>query len=218
MTSKSVIFDLDGTLIDSQESILRTIKIALYESGLEATIPMTKELVGPPLVDTLSKITAIKDKRILTLVADKFKQYYDDEGYKSSIAYPGIHSLLKILYSQGYTLYVATNKRMIPTLKIIDRLDWANLFAAVYGVDLNAKEPFKNKGEMISLLLADQLIDAGSAIYIGDRVEDYEAAKSNSLACILVDWGYGEIRSKIQGEQYSVGDTTELLSALQRVL
>ena len=45
---RSVIFDLDGTLIDSQESILNAIRIALNESGLEAKIPVTKELIGPP--------------------------------------------------------------------------------------------------------------------------------------------------------------------------
>lgn len=223
MPSKSVIFDLDGTLIDSQESILNALKIALNESGLKAVIPISRELVGPPLMDTLSQITAINDKPVLNLAASEFKRYYDNEGYKQSTAYPGIHHLLHSLYSKDFALYVATNKRLIPTKKIIDHLSWSNIFSAIYSIDLNVNQPFKNKAEMISALVDGWSIDKKSAIYVGDRVEDYEAAKLNGLPCILVNWGYGEIRSNSKRDNYKeehccVGDSNELLSTLQRLL
>ena len=215
---RSVIFDLDGTLIDSQESILNAIRIALNESGLEAKIPVTKELIGPPLIDTLSKITAVKDQFILNAVAHKFKLHYDAVGYRGSVAYPGIHNLLESLHSQNYVLYVATNKRLIPTKKIVDHLSWGSLFSTIYSIDLNAEKPFKSKAEMIAALLGDESIDLKSAVYVGDRVEDYEAAKFNGLPCILVDWGYGEISSKSNDDRLSVGSPIKLLNTLQRLL
>jgi phosphoglycolate phosphatase len=218
MSSKSVIFDLDGTLIDSQESILNALRITLNKCGLRAAVPISSELVGPPLMDTLSRITAIKDAFILNMVSNEFKRYYDNEGYKQSTAYPGITYLLKSLHSQDFALYVATNKRLIPTQKIIDQLSWRDLFSEIYCIDLHVNNPFKNKAEMISALLDERLIDKKSVIYVGDRVEDYEAAKLNGLPCILVNWGYGEIRSKSNEEHYCVDNSIELLTTLQRLL
>lgn len=216
--SRSVIFDLDGTLIDSQESILNAIESALNECGLEAKIPVTRELIGPPLIDTLAKIIAIKDPMILNVVANKFKLHYDAVSYRDGVAYPGIDNLLKGLYSQGYLLYVATNKRLRPTKKIIKHLSWDVLFTAIYSIDSNSERPFRNKDEMISALLANELIDVNSAIYIGDRIEDYEAAKNNGLRCILVDWGYGEKLSKYNDDQITACNPVELLNTIQRVL
>ena len=218
MPSRSIIFDLDGTLIDSQESILNAIKIALNESGLEARFPVTKELIGPPLIETLSKITAVKDPLELNAVINKFKQHYDGTGYRDILAYSGIQNLLESLKNHGYALYIATNKRLIPTKKIVDCLTWSSLFSAVYSIDLNAEKPFKNKGEMISALLCNELINPRSAIYIGDRGEDYEAAKENGLPCILVGWGYGAKMPKYSDGLFFASNPIELLNTIERIL
>ena len=142
----------------------------------------------------------------------------DAVGYRGSVAYPGIHNLLESLHSQNYVLYVATNKRLIPTKKIVDHLSWGSLFSTIYSIDSNAEKPFKSKAEMIAALLGDESIDLKSAVYVGDRVEDYEAAKFNGLPCILVDWGYGEISSKSNDDRLSVGSPIKLLNTLQRLL
>jgi phosphoglycolate phosphatase len=216
--SRSIIFDLDGTLIDSQESILNAIRAALNELGVEAKIPVTKELIGPPLMDTLLKITEVKDELVLNALVNKFKLHYDSTGYRNSVAYPGIHHLLERLRNQDFVLYLATNKRLIPTKKIVDYLSWSSLFSAIYSIDLNAEKPFKSKSEMISALLCNELIDPNSAIYIGDRDEDYGAAKQNCLPCILVDWGYGVKIPTHNDDQFFVSDPIELLNAIQRAL
>lgn len=215
--SKSIIFDLDGTLIDSQDSIISSIKLALERSGLEAKIPITRDLIGPPLSDTLLKITNVRDSSSLEVLIDEFKLHYDSEGYKDCQVYPGVDDLLKNLHTQGCTLYIATNKRLMPTKKIVDYLSWGSIFSDVYSIDLNAGRPFKNKGEMISALLDDKCIDINSAIYVGDRVEDYEAAKANRLPCVLVAWGYGNPDLMLDDNLYVVSNPDGLLNALQEI-
>lgn len=213
--SKSVIFDLDGTLVDSQESILSAISAALHESGIETKIPVTSELIGPPLIETISKITGVNDLSMLNMVANKFKQHYDSLGYRDSVAYSGIKPLLESLRNLDYSLYIATNKRLIPTIKILDYLSLDYFFSAIYSIDLNAEKPFKNKAEMISKLLSNELIDPKLAIYIGDRDEDYVAAKENGLQCILVEWGYG---AKPKDSKRFIRTPIELLNAIRREL
>jgi phosphoglycolate phosphatase len=201
-----------------KNAILNAIKIALNEVGVIARIPLTEDLIGPPLIDTLSRIIEKKDPIVLDAVANKFKLHYDTIGYAASIVYPGIDPLLAELHERGYALYVATNKRLIPTTNIIEYLDWKSFFSAIYSIDLNFERPFKGKSEMLSALLSKECIDPQSAIYIGDRIEDYEAATLNGLRCILVDWGYGRVGSKRNNVQLSVNDPIKLLNILLGIL
>lgn len=219
MSSKSVIFDLDGTLVDSQDSILNGIRSALDEFGLKAKIPLSRMLVGPPLVETLERITDIKNQEKINKVAHAFKLYYDSVGYIDSSPYPGIQYLLESLVQHNYVLYLATNKRQIPTDKILDHHSWRHFFSAIYCIDLNIAMPFKNKTEMISALLIDQQINPEMTVYVGDKLEDYEAAKLNGLSCALVGWGYGEnLSSNGVKSWHNADNPVELQSIIQRLL
>lgn len=217
-STKSVIFDLDGTLIDSQKSILEAIAATLSELGLEAKIPLTQDLIGPPLIVTISKIIGINDRLIIDEVVTKFKLYYDTKNCSYAVVYPGIQKLLYDLYQEGYGLYIATNKRLIPTIKIVDHLAWRALFIDIYCIDLNLTKPFKNKSEMISVLLKNESVNHKSAIYIGDRLEDFEAAKDNNLPCILVNWGYESKGLKLKDSINRVNNSIELLNTIQKML
>lgn len=186
----TVIFDLDGTLIDSQASILMSIEAALEAIGLESVVPLSEELIGPPLLETLSVICGANDPVKISSVAAKFKEIYDAKGYKNSQPYDGVDELLGWLKAEGYGVCLVTNKRKVPTEKILEYFDWRQFFLHVYTID-SAGLPFKNKTEAIATLLQDSGIDPAHAVYIGDRHEDYEAANNNDMSCLLVRWGYG---------------------------
>lgn len=191
---KNVIFDLDGTLIDSAPAILGCMNQALKEYEIYPAKKLGVDLIGPPLDLTLEKILGPKNINLVPRVIESFKKIYDNEGFKISDPYVGIEKLLQSLKRANINLYIATNKRIEPTTKIIEYLGWSNYFSGVYGINTpNATGvKFANKSEMIRHLLSDFQIEVSRSIYVGDRIEDQIAAKSNNLESVTVNWGYGD--------------------------
>jgi phosphoglycolate phosphatase len=201
----TVIFDLDGTLIESAPSILIGLDSAIRKSGLLPVLPLEPCLIGPPLKDTLRKLVGDQSGADLDMLVSDFKAYYDTEGFKKSIIYPGIQELLNQLIQSNIALYLATNKRLKPTLEIVDYFGWTSLFDGVYAIDKYEDAPFSNKASMIDALINMESIEREGCIYIGDRIEDHEASSVNGIEAILVKWGYGnfENSSTIRGVNFA---------------
>lgn len=187
--SKNIIFDLDGTLIDSADAIIESFKKAFYYCGCEPKIPYSKSLIGPPLMEILSYLSGATDKTTLNALADAFKSYYDEYGYSRTKAFDQIPIVLESLHQLGRSLFIATNKRIIPTNKIVDHLNWSHYFTAVLALD-SYKPMLSSKAELLNRLTVDYQIQAVDTIYIGDRIEDAEAASVNGLNFMMVEWGY----------------------------
>jgi phosphoglycolate phosphatase len=193
-----VIFDLDGTLVDSAPSILKCFQELLLRNNFKSNIPLNNEIIGPPLVETIKKITQIDDDNLLTILAKEFQGIYDDGGYSSLTPFEGINILIHDLYHSGLRLHIATNKRLKPTLLIIEYMKWNSFFSSIYASDSQHKK-YKNKDEMIKFLLAENNISYKDAIYIGDTYQDANAAFNNHLRFIFANWGYGKIDIKFNG-------------------
>jgi len=186
-----LIFDLDGTLIDSAPSILASLAKVLDEAGVTPCVPMDSNLIGPPLQETLSKLTGTQNPEILRSYVEAFKRYYDEGGYKETLPYSGIVEMLSKLRARGFPMHLATNKRLAPTLLIIDFLGWNDFFSSIYALD-RYQPRLSDKGELLQRLLMEQRIRADEALYIGDKSEDGIAAERNALAFLGVKWGYGD--------------------------
>lgn len=187
-----ILFDLDGTLIDSAPAILASFRDAFAQSGITPVRRIDESIIGPPLTETLQLLAGSQDAALIAKLADAFKASYDSEGYKATAAYAGVGTLLAELAAAGRSLSIATNKRIHPTRLILDYLGWSEYFAHVYALDLFPNR-LPHKAAMIGRLLADQAIPQADAIYIGDRSEDGESADANGLPFIAVTWGYGSL-------------------------
>ena len=187
---QAVAFDFDGTLVDSAPSILLSMKLALEKNRIDPVVPMTADIIGPPLKQTLSLISGSQDEDLLAQLVQDFKQCYDQGGYRDTAPYPGISVLLARLAEQGCQLYLATNKRAIPTRLILNHLGWSGFFAATYCLD--EWPQCRDKGEMLAQLLDQHHLDGRNIPYVGDTDGDASAAKKNRMPYIHVDWGYGD--------------------------
>jgi phosphoglycolate phosphatase len=190
MRPSHIVFDLDGTLIDSAGAILASYRAAFAACGVMPVQSIEADIVGPPLWETLCQLAGGGDTALISQLADAFRRSYDTGGLLETRAYPGVDDLLRALRGADMGLLIATNKRLRPTRRIVEHLGWGGLFDSVYALDFFVP-PLPNKSAMLGQLLIEQEMDAQRAIYVGDRAEDGEAAEANGLPFIAATWGYG---------------------------
>jgi phosphoglycolate phosphatase len=188
---QAIIFDLDGTLIDSRAAILDAFGKALAEKGIVPRIALAAVRIGPPLAETLRELSGSDDEALLDALAAHFKAHYDSSGYRASEVFADIPELLEALATSGARCFLATNKRLAPTRLILQYLQWEPYFAEVYALDRETPR-LPDKSSMLARLLAEQALDAQNCIYVGDTPEDEAAARANGLRFAAVSWGYGE--------------------------
>lgn len=187
---QSIIFDLDGTLIDSRAAILDAFGKALAARAMQPLIALSAVRIGPPLAETLRELTGSSDPALLDSLAEHFKAHYDSTGYQASEVFAGIPELLEALAATGARCFLATNKRYLPTCLILQHLRWQKYFEAVYALDRETPR-LPDKTAMLAHLVAEQALDARNSIYVGDTPEDEAAADANGLPFAAVGWGYG---------------------------
>jgi phosphoglycolate phosphatase len=188
MKINTVIFDLDGTLIDSAPSILKSIKFAFDATKIEPIRPLTLDLIGPPINEIFLSLVSENKQIKLPKLIENFKQYYDEIGYKETQMYMKTTEMLDELLSMNLKLFIATNKRIKPTQKIIKHLGWKEKFDKVFTLDY-FEPALKNKNIMLGQIYKD-LTRSGCAIYVGDRAEDAEAAAMAGFPFFYASWGY----------------------------
>lgn len=191
MRKKYVLFDLDGTLTDSQEGIMNSIVYTLQHFGIRVDDrTVLRPWLGPPLVDSLMKYYGFDRERALEGV-EKYREYFDEKGIFENKVYPGIEDLLKKLQDQGYALMTATSKPEVAARRITDHFNLTRYFTFIGGATLDDSRV--RKGDVIRYVLeANRVVDLSAAMMVGDRENDIMGAGQNGLESIGVLYGYGD--------------------------
>lgn len=190
MNIDTVIFDLDGTLIDSAPSILASMKAAFDTVGHPPCRAFEPQLIGPPLRETLATLAGTENPALLDALSAAFMAHYDHVGYRAAEPYAGASELLEALCGQGFRLWIATNKRSHPTRLILEHLGWQHHFTGVVSPDTFTPAT-RSKTEMLGQILARHPLDQRRTLYVGDRQEDLAAAQAHGIQFAYASWGYG---------------------------
>lgn len=189
-SSVAVLFDLDGTLIDSAPSILESYRLAFDTCKVAPRVALDEHLIGPPLRQTLALIAGSDEAATLDRLAAAFRQAYDSAGYKATQPYALLQPTLKKLHDAGHRLFIVTNKRIAPTRLILEYLGVATYFEGVHAADAY-QPPLADKAAVIGAVLAEHGLSAHACLYVGDTAEDGHAAAAHGIAFVGVTYGYG---------------------------
>lgn len=208
-----VLFDLDGTLIDSLEGIVSSLKRAIEFFGLPVPDDRTmRSFVGPPLIESFTNILGLCRKD-----AEKAVEVYRenfDIGVACNPLFPGICEMLDSLREAKMPIAVATSKPKLLAVRILDNHQITPYFCAIEG-----GKPNEEDGEKAIVVgnalgaLNNMCVDTSRAVMVGDRCYDSHGARANGLPAILVSWGYAS-KEELAKEKFVVDDVEQLTSAL----
>ena len=204
-----VIFDLDGTLTQSEDGILKSVAYAAEQMGFQVLeYEQMRRFIGPPLLHSFEHIMGMTPEQSAQATAI-YRQRYNTVGLLENRVYAGIPALLKALKAQGMYLAVATGKPQAPTERILEHFHLAQYFDAVVGPGPEVKHAEKDK-------LIRQAMGAfkGRCVMVGDRKFDIEGARAVGIDSIGVGYGYGDYQELSQAGCTHYVETVEALYEL----
>jgi phosphoglycolate phosphatase len=220
----SLIFDLDGTLVDTAPDLLGATNAVLSRQERAAIDPASlRHMVGfgaRSLITqamTATGTPAAEDQ--MPALVDHFIDHYRDHIADFSRPFPGVDAALKRLKADGMRLGVLTNKPIALTHLLLDRLGMADLFTAVYGA---GSRPYTKPDPRIFHDVVGDLFaedgGGGPAIMIGDSITDLATARAANAPCILVSYGYTPEPASSLGADMVIDDFAALPEALNRLI
>lgn len=215
-----VIFDVDGTLVDSQADILAAMGLAFESVGIDApTQGQTLGVVGLSLDVLMPILAPDADAGTLARLVQGYKDAYmtlraDKSSGVSSPFYPGAREALEALHAQPEILLgVATGKSRRGLDKLIEGHGLEGMFITQQVADFHPSKPHP---AMLLQALSDTGLDAKDAVMVGDTTFDMEMAQAAGITGIGVSWGY-HARDKLTAAQHLVDDFAALSPLLDTI-
>ena len=208
MLYDTVIFDLDGTLTDSQPGIFACIRYALERMG-RAVPPenILRRFVGPPLAESMMKYCGMTEREA-SRAMELFRDRYHPVGWKENNVYPHIRRMLKALRDRGVFVAIATGKpegsaRMV--------LDYFGLSPHIHAMACPAmSDMHADKAALIRKVLPEN----SRAVMVGDTASDILAARECGIDSVAALYGYGEREEVLAASPTHTAEDTGALCAL----
>ena len=200
-------FDLDGTLMDSGEGIIKCSQLALRHFGLPMPTPTEmRTFVGPPLRDSFIRF-GVRPEDAEEAVA-VYRSRYTTVGKFEGFPYPGVPELLQRLRAEGYHLFVATSKPEDMAVEILEHFGMAPCFERIVGATLDGSR--SSKASVIACLL-EEAGAADGTLMVGDTAFDVLGAKAHGIPTAGVSWGYGLREDMVSAGAAVIVDTPAAL-------
>lgn len=187
-----VIFDFDGTVVDTGEGILKSLQYSFREMGREVP-PMEdlKKFIGPPIHYSYTHFYGVSEDEVGDYIR-KYRERYKIKGIYESQLYDGMKELLESLKEKGVKLGIASSKPEHLIYAVADFLKITDCFDAIVGVKVDDSNHSTKAGlvsEAMKLLGAE---DKSKVLMVGDRKFDIDGAAGAGVKSCGALWGYGD--------------------------
>ena len=186
-----LVFDWDGTLVDSIERIVTSLQFASRQAeGVSLSEAQAKDVIGLGLMEAITKLhpelDAKQDATKLTKVADAYRQHYLHENRVPAPLFSGVYEMLNELREDGYTLAISTGKSRAGLEQSINEHQVADYFTTTRCAGENKSKPHP---EMLHEILDELNFSAAQTLMIGDSEHDLKMAKNANMKCIGITHG-----------------------------
>lgn len=188
MRYDTVLFDLDGTLTDSSEGIVKSLQHALKAFGIERERESLLKFIGPPIQENFVELLG-KTGEPVERAVKIFRERYERVGYLENRLYEGVPEMLCRLRGAGLRLCVATSKPQYMAEIVLRHFEIYEYFDFLCGSSRDGA--LRHKPDIIRCVLEQPHAERGRAVMVGDRYFDLEGARQCGIDSIGVTYGFG---------------------------
>src|ERR1700751_1366947 len=217
MGAPTVIFDLDGTLVDSAPDLIATLNTVFAGEGLPPVpYDIARNLVGGGARSLIERSLRADGRKLATAEVDRlvkeFIAHYASHIADRSRAFPSLESALDELGAGGCRLAVCTNKLEWLSVRLLDALGLSKRFAAICGADTFGLQ--KPHPDLLRRTIARADGELAHAVMVGDSISDIATARAAGVPVVAVDYGYAETPVSELGPDRVISALAELPSAV----
>jgi len=199
------IFDCDGTLVDSQHTIINCFQAAFAKAGLDKPgADAIRRNVGLSMKDFVARLVPDADDAQVAEIIEGYREVFTVErqqpGYQEPL-FPGVAEVLARLEASGYLFGVATGKSLPGVKRTLDMHGLRDYFITLQTADLNPGKP--NPG-MIDAAIAQTGVEVADTVMIGDTTYDIEMARNAGTLAIGVSWGYHQAQELLDAGAHAI--------------
>jgi phosphoglycolate phosphatase len=220
LADATIVFDLDGTLVDTAPDLVRALNETLDLEGLpHAPLAQVRRMVGQGARHLITRATeragALYSADRLDQLTKAFIEFYRADIARHSRPFPGVEAAMDALAALGAKFAVCTNKRTDLSQALLERLDLSSRFSAVVGADAVAQKKPHPEHFRASVTRAGGVVRR--AVMVGDTAADVGAARGAGAPVVLVRFGYCEEDVERLGADVLLDHFDELATACRRL-
>ncbi|MBQ9912828.1 MAG: HAD hydrolase-like protein [Clostridia bacterium] len=208
-----VIFDFDGTVVDTGEGILKSLQYSFREMGRDVPeLDDLKKFIGPPIHFSYTTYYGVSEEEV-GMYIKKYRERYRAKGIYECALYDGFPEILDLLHEKGVKVGIASSKPESLIYDVADYLGVTEKFDAIVGVQLDDSNHSSKTGLVLESMKKLGAADRDRVLMVGDRCYDIDGAAGAAVKSCGVLWGYGsKDECEAHNADYIVSDTSELLN------
>ena len=183
----AILFDVDGTLIDSAPGILHTLEEVFHDMGVDITHTNLRRYLGPPLRKSFGE--HFSDPAKIEEATERYRVSYKEKGSHEGTVYPGVPEMLRRLKEAGLVLCTATSKPTVVVTPILEEQGIAGYFDFIGGASMD--ESRDTKTDVVRHVLRQPPLQGKRVLMVGDRNDDMRGAADCGLDAAGALYGYG---------------------------